>query len=388
MDSIGEFGIGFFSAFMLGSHIRVITRRFDRSESEALLLEFQGGLRLRPILSEASAGIAPIDGGTRVEINLCHDPRIADGLNFRTRFQSETIIFRRATMSLTDHIARLAPASDVTIDAIAFGRSTHAVVAADWLKISAEALTRRALLPNQPTRLQLNMAKLAMRPLVTQNGRVVGRAALWPLDSHLHEIGGLISRGLRVRAIQHILGVLQGGVATAARNAGDLQIPREILSTWATEQASIIQKSKMSVEQKALCAELILSCEGNIFELPIVEWGGRWLGEAQLRDRVAKTNEITMHVGPVSYEDDDYVPKALFEQSFEPNTSIVFVPKLYYGIDSTWRNVSTTAAFVRKILKEEWGNYESDSDVRQVGKVEREEISRFIESFRRMQRTQ
>jgi hypothetical protein len=44
MASLGKFGIGFFSVFMLGDHVRVITRRPDRAESDALLLEFQDGI--------------------------------------------------------------------------------------------------------------------------------------------------------------------------------------------------------------------------------------------------------------------------------------------------------------------------------------------------------
>jgi hypothetical protein len=75
MNSIGQFGIGFFSTFMLGDRLRVITKRFDRSYEDALQLDFFDGLSSRPILSTPNHDDIPVDGGTRVEIKLWSDPR-------------------------------------------------------------------------------------------------------------------------------------------------------------------------------------------------------------------------------------------------------------------------------------------------------------------------
>ena len=51
MRSIGRFGIGFFSVFMLGSIVRVYSRRSDRGRDSARLLEFRDATSTRPILS-------------------------------------------------------------------------------------------------------------------------------------------------------------------------------------------------------------------------------------------------------------------------------------------------------------------------------------------------
>jgi len=74
MNAIGRYGIGFFSVFMIGDVVRVISRRFDYSEQDARVLEFRGGTASRPILSPVERGFAPIDGGTRVEIRLKTPP--------------------------------------------------------------------------------------------------------------------------------------------------------------------------------------------------------------------------------------------------------------------------------------------------------------------------
>ena len=80
MRSIGRFGVGFFAVFMLGSIVRIYSRRYDRAQNTGLLLEFHNGIGSRPILSLANSGVVPIDGGTRVEVQLAKHPRCPSGL--------------------------------------------------------------------------------------------------------------------------------------------------------------------------------------------------------------------------------------------------------------------------------------------------------------------
>jgi hypothetical protein len=60
MNAIGRFGIGFFSVFMLGSVVRVYSRRCDKGHGSGRLLEFRGGTSARPILSPAPSSPVPI----------------------------------------------------------------------------------------------------------------------------------------------------------------------------------------------------------------------------------------------------------------------------------------------------------------------------------------
>ena len=63
MQAIGRFGIGFFSVFMLGSVVRVYSRRCDKGRDTGRLLEFRDGTSARPILTSATDDPVPIDGG-------------------------------------------------------------------------------------------------------------------------------------------------------------------------------------------------------------------------------------------------------------------------------------------------------------------------------------
>lgn len=161
MNAVGRFGIGFFSVFMLGEEVRVTTRRYDRGETESLVLAFLGGLASRPILSPAVHGSAPLDGGTRIQIRLQWDPRKRAGIRLLPKdwhprlnadlgpddwekasgfgFPARHYNFR----SLAHLIAWLAPTSDVSIDVVEFGQKTRAVNADDWRTVPPAVIAQR-----------------------------------------------------------------------------------------------------------------------------------------------------------------------------------------------------------------------------------------------------
>jgi hypothetical protein len=78
--SIGQYGIGFFSVFMLGDQVRVTTRRYDEASSATRVLEFEQGLKSRPILRPATASEQRHSGGTVISVRLKTAPRDEGGL--------------------------------------------------------------------------------------------------------------------------------------------------------------------------------------------------------------------------------------------------------------------------------------------------------------------
>lgn len=387
MEAIGRFGIGFFSVFMLGDEVRVTTRRYDRGEDDALALEFRTGLGSRPILSSARPGTAPLDGGTRVEVRLRHDPRSEDEIVLLAKENIENpsiaLPYHERDLppdfpSLANLVERLAPASDVSIDTIEFGRSIRAVSAGDWLMISAADLAERVLPAGRQEDRQRRISEEFMRTITTTDGQILGRAAIYPARYTFQYSGALIVGGLRITRVPHMLGVVSGEVATAARDEGRPRLPRETLSEWAKHQVELVEASDLSAEHKSLCAEVALESGVPVLGLPVAKWGDAWLDSDDLRQRFAQELLVIVVVGEIDYEDYDPVPQFVFDQHFEPSNKILFITELDFRRKSHLENLALS------ILDDEWGGYEEEDDFDYiVGTADGEQISRLVRIFRR-----
>lgn len=380
MDAVGRFGIGFFSVFMLGDDVRVTTRRYDRAENESLVLEFRHGLSSRPILSPAEPGTVPLDGGTRVDVKLRVHPRSERGIRLLSKESKEDwsvyFLFKDPSEfpSLADLVAWLAPTADVSIDAIEFGQRMRAVSAGDWLTISGAKLADRVS-PSGTKDQTRKTAETFLRPLVTTDGQVVGRAALYPSPYMWAERGALVFGGLRVSGVRHFLGVVPGDVATAARNTGDVLLEVEALSKWANEQVRLIESSDLSAEHKTICAEIALESGATVLGLPVAKWGGVWLSSDELRSRFTHEDEVPIYLGDVVHGANDPVPRYVFEREFEPIDDILFISLL-----EPFHSTSHLKNHVLAILRQVWGGYEEHDDHdRVVGRANGEEITRSVE---------
>jgi hypothetical protein len=78
----GRFGIGFFSVFLLGDQVELITRRFDAAIRDARRLTFDGPSH-RPLLTPL-AGPGWVPEGTTVRVTLSKAPNDIKGLLHRT----------------------------------------------------------------------------------------------------------------------------------------------------------------------------------------------------------------------------------------------------------------------------------------------------------------
>lgn len=396
MNAIGRYGIGFFSVFMIGTVVRVISRRFDHGEDSARILEFRDGTASRPILSQAERGQAPVDGGTRVEILLKTDPRGKGGMLNTNKYVD-------SVLTLKQLVASIAPNLAVSIDVEEDGEISSAVGSGDWLKLSDEELLSR-LHPLTPTEAHNRNRKItnqsAIRPIYGVDGAPLGRAFIQP-SSYFGGDGGWVTiGGLRAARISNIQGLLVGETLTASRNSALPTVSKEQLAFWATEQASIIANSKFDELIKANCAEVVLECGGEITGLPIVCWGqDEWLNSADLRDRLTGINELAISFdGHFSYEEDtDDVHPREFRNGFEVDPSIVVVPRHSGSVlmvgqqqwpkmvteQSIWRD-SNLAQLVREIVLDAWGDSaEVDDEDRVVGTVDGTPIYRNISVFTR-----
>jgi hypothetical protein len=190
----------------------------------------------------------------------------------------------------------------------------------------------------------------------------------------------LTTGGLRVEALEDLLGVVFGSVTTVVRNEGAATAPADAMASWAAEQVSLWEASKLPPERKALCAEVALGYGASEGLLPLARWRDRWLNIHMLRAWVKKQNEVVMQFGEVSYEDEwDPIVKPLFEQDFKLRQDILYVPALANtwarsGVDS-----SQLASRIIAICQEVWTGCEIDQvDDYIIGYAGGEDIRRTV----------
>ena len=313
MKSIGHFGIGFFSIFMLGSTVRVTSRRYDRGEDTARVLEFRDGTATRPILYSASPGSSPLDGGTRIEILLKEKASSKQGL-------------LGLKLSLAEIVGSIAPNLETAIVVEEAGETKIVVTAGDWLNVEEPVLIGR-LYPSRKDALS-DTHKGLMRCLKDASGRIYGRASIYPNEYPFEARGYLTVGGLRATKISNIEGVLLGTCLTAARDSALPLVTAEVLSVWASEQAQLISASRFCDEDKAACAEVVLECGGAISQLPVALWGEEWVDEEGLRSLLAGLDEISVRYDSnVSYDENhDSVHPREFKDLFKKNDEVLFVP--------------------------------------------------------------
>jgi hypothetical protein len=395
MNAIGRYGIGFFSVFMIGSLVRVISRRFDLAETSARGLEFRDGTVSRPILAETARGQPPVDGGTRIEILLKKAPRDKGGILHSDKAGENVLTLKQL-------VASIAPNLDVSIEVEEAGKTDAAVDSGDWLALSDSDLLAR-LNPSDifgKYRHGSVTSHSAIRPIIDETGKAIARAFIQPRS--FYESGGWVTiGGLRASRMSNIQGLFMGETLTASRDSALPIVSKELLAAWATEQAMIISSSRADELYKAKCAEVVLECGGSIGDLPIACLGpNTWLSTDEMRERFHTTSEVTITFdGEFSYEEDvDDVHPREFKSYFEVSKHIWVVPRhsgsvltvgqsewpaSMAGETLPWRS-SNLAELVKALLSEAWNeSYEVEDEDCEIGNVNGTSIIRDMTVFRR-----
>ncbi|GEK04446.1 ATP-binding protein [Streptomyces sp. 1-11] len=147
----GRFGIGFFSVFMMGERVQVLSRPVSGGPSDTWVLEFSHGVEHRPILRKALVDEQLDDPGTMIRIRLdegiCESDRQEDA-----QFASLRARIRRVGWSTVEKctpaalIRYLLPASavDLWVSDYVGGQQSRCVVSQnEWVTMDGTELLRR-----------------------------------------------------------------------------------------------------------------------------------------------------------------------------------------------------------------------------------------------------
>jgi hypothetical protein len=386
MKSRGKYGIGFFSIFMLGDVVRVISRRYDRDVQSARVLEFRQGLGSRPNLRNADPSEVPLDGGTRIEVKLSVSPFEPDGLLYRKNPFSKGEVVK-----LSRVIAAIAPACDVAINVTQDDETQGETAAGDWLELKSGSLLNRIMggddddddEPSTPAN-----AWDELRELRDEDGKLYGRARL-DTGSQWRKRGLVTVDGLAASKVGAIAGILIGVETTASRNSATPIIPAPVLASWSSEQATILTAAEIPDEDKARAAAIVLGCGGDIAGLPVVLWQDAWMTASQFADAVKTFDRLEVHDGSISHDDEDEVTRREFGSSFRANAGIAQTVDDKFGRlrDTDWISGvtqgtgSTPADVIEELLCHAWGRIESEEETVIVGEVNGAAIYRIVSIY-------
>lgn len=331
LNASGRFGIGFFSIFILGEHVKVTSRRYAAALVDTRTLEFRHGLASRPILRDPTNDEGLVDCGTRVSVRITKALNEDGGLLHQVNFIRKPIL-----TALPALVASLCPALDVRINVVDRSESMNAVVeASDWRTLPGKQLLTRIMVADSwlPTGTSLPVGG-NLRELQSPDGTQYGRACIHPTAGAAS--GGVVTiGGLRATGVGYIGGVLFGGEPeTVVRNAALPTVPFSVLGVWATEQAQLLSDSALSPWFCVHGACVVLSLGGDPCSLSIALIGDEGKNRAELRELLLQVDTVRVFKGlSVSYDDSrDAMKESEFDGGFVADSDLVFLESAYPNI--------------------------------------------------------
>jgi hypothetical protein len=409
VKATGRFGIGFFSVFMLGDYVRVISRRYDWSANESHVLEFRNGLKSPPLLRFATTEERQYvrDGGTRISVRLKEEPYSETGFLGRLKPKKTP---------LSAMLSHLCPALDVNLVSTDGKKRNIIITAGDWTKVPLTELCRR-INPHHGSGSRTQGYAHFARLVKDKEGRLFGRAWINP-GSRYEPCGEVTIGGLLGGMLNFLGGIWLAETAlTVRRDDARPSVTVQALQAWAREQAQIIARSNLTHHEQLECAEIILACGVEPEELPICINAGEYLNCAILKKRIAEMSKILILSDTKITHDDDWdsVPKWEFESSFKlASDSRLFLvkgEKLDF-LSDRWPLESSVRFFfpsrgscgwpydlpdypgehpytpenlLWKLVEEVWRKFDVDRNVDQVvGEVNGVDISRLVDVVKRL----
>lgn len=391
----GQFGVGFYSIFMLGDQIQITTKRFEKSDMDSTdqwSLIFESGLNGRPVLTKATGNDKLAKHGTRISVEVS-TKNIYELFGF-----SETLSpwnakkAEESTLNSPEdfekHLARvvalLCPASDVRVR-IRTDLDTiiQVIEPNDWLALSDNELCSR-----------IGVSQGKLFPLYNDEGNIIGRIS--PLSSAYDESEAfIVYNGIACGRIDGMRGICEASNNNSDAKRVNAQVggSREQWSAWAKRVIAGTERIPYSVY---LRLHRLLPDK----DFPLWFMGKQQMTLARLMSEIKELDLILVHEGEIDYDsyDDSYLSPNSFENHLSILPMVVSYPKVSldpferismferkddFSWVSQWPKIDYEEMLVAR-LKREWGGVEvEEEDFEIVGDVEGAEIERVVLKMQR-----
>lgn len=271
-EATGQFGIGFFSVFMLGDHVKVTTLRYGASHDTCRVLEFANGLQQRPLLRYPNGGERLKRQGTKVSVCL------NEGVPKKIELQNDS----KEVYPLNEVVAALVPSLDVNVRAKEKGKNWVVCVEPnDWQEISDKDLLQR-ISPIVGSR-----HKSTLLPVIANAGVLLGRCSLGKWFGR----GIMVVNGVYAGQVRNINGILiaKQNLDLARTQAIPIASINE-MGDWANRQLKLLRENHSSFN--ANLAAYALALGGDVEDWPIVENHERFFNRQEFYELANKYHEL------------------------------------------------------------------------------------------------
>lgn len=337
----GEFGIGFFSAFMIADEITVLSRPFDQGIHQSRTLKFSKDAPTRPILLDAGRDATGATVSTRVRLKL-ERPMLEKVLRFDSAFShSETPV------TFPELIGALCPMLDVDIFVDADGQVAK-IHSRNWFEEDRVAWLRRISLPH------LNKAiNVSNETVEAEIAEAAPRLTFIDPDdpsAGLAAVSGVAARGVRavgmLRATEgfnqyanEFWGAIDYQPAGPRRSFG---LPRSsaLLARWATEQADLAAQSVPMGQQQRIIARRVADFDGDATPIASISFDRDWLTLEEAFDKACRVGKVYAPIKQASIQAEGWSIGTVrerqtgFVDNYLPNELEFLVP-IIEGSDSS-----------------------------------------------------
>jgi hypothetical protein len=376
---VGRFGIGFFSVFMLGNIVRIITRRQSPAVGEMgdqWVLEFSGGVNHRPLLRPPFEVEKLTRHGTRVSVMLTNPESLltlevpgVDILSLMRGHSSRESV----TLTLPQLVGALAPTSGVDIFVKDISSNTEQVVKADdWVDLAPQQFIRRIA----PAQAEFSSDNAVGEPItfIAGNGeRPLGRCGV--LEGNRNSFGfgwGIVTiGGLYAGMINNLCGFIEGKQQEKLdRSYSVPAIDSSALISWSEDQAMTLQvKGKLGFGNSNILAALGARCE----DLVICLSGNYPVTLRKFRAILAEKNEIYLvYKSELHYHSrEDNVLSAEFDQHLSLHSDVYTIDHITVNSflsESQWpRNIfgddsPSTISLLQTAINESWAGCTAEDE--------------------------
>jgi hypothetical protein len=294
---IGKFGIGFFSTFLLGREVRVVSKRYDAGVTDARVLEFSS-LNNRPILRKCRPSELPDEFSTRVSVKL-EDIGHAQSQSDKPESSG---IFQYAI-----HLCSALDINVLVMDNLKQRSHKHSF---DWLAVHSDYFIDEVMaFMSDESRVAVKRAYSHLLRPITHEGKTYGRAALNLGDDRRSEHIGFITvegilypsftihdyldrRNYPPRGGTKFVGVMTGSTDKATRDSAVAEIPADAFKSWLTEQASLIDPRTHETLSLIPISHFVIANGAQSGHLPFCYSGSEFISAKQAADRIGKNSKI------------------------------------------------------------------------------------------------